>query len=200
MPEDGVSSSERLGFVLDEDMQVIEMNPVPFAGSKKHDPDSALLSSGDGMILLDIPDQPRKTKAKLTSKAKVNKLVQRGDLFAQIEGAQSTDIKHTCQTAHDRNKLPLVDFYAQETVFTDTDFPTDDALFWADMFIENYGQVAGLEDRITFVRLGSRFPDNLLWGTDGITPLDVRQGSVGNCWFMAAASALAEKPQRLEKI
>lgn len=30
--------------------------------------------------------------------------------------------------------------------------------------------------------------------------MDVRQGTVGNCWFMAAASALAEKPQRLEKI
>ena len=30
--------------------------------------------------------------------------------------------------------------------------------------------------------------------------MDVRQGVIGNCWFMAAASALAEKPQRLEKI
>ena len=30
--------------------------------------------------------------------------------------------------------------------------------------------------------------------------MDVRQGVIGNCWFMAAASALAERPQRLEKI
>ena len=30
--------------------------------------------------------------------------------------------------------------------------------------------------------------------------MDIRQGAVGNCWFMAAASALAEKPHRLEKI
>ncbi len=31
-------------------------------------------------------------------------------------------------------------------------------------------------------------------------PTDVRQGALGNCWFMAAASALAEKPKRLETI
>ena len=30
--------------------------------------------------------------------------------------------------------------------------------------------------------------------------MDIRQGVIGNCWFMAAASALAEKPGRLEKI
>lgn len=60
--------------------------------------------------------------------------------------------------------------------------------------------MAGMEDRITWVRAYNRFPDNLLWGYDGITPLDVRQGAIGNCWFMAAASALAEKPHRLEKV
>lgn len=76
----------------------------------------------------------------------------------------------------------------------------DDMLYWQDMFSENYGQVASLEDRITMMRLKPQFPDNMLWGTDGITPLDVRQGAVGNCWFMAACSALAEKPERLEKL
>ena len=49
-------------------------------------------------------------------------------------------------------------------------------------------------------RAADRFPDNPFWGTNGITPLDVRQGAVGDCWFMVAASALAEKPKRLEKI
>ena len=39
-----------------------------------------------------------------------------------------------------------------------------------------------------------------MWGTNGIDVMDVRQGAVGNCWFMAACSALAEKDQRLEKI
>ena len=31
-------------------------------------------------------------------------------------------------------------------------------------------------------------------------PTDVRQGAIGNCWFMAAASAMAEKPKRLEQV
>ena len=30
--------------------------------------------------------------------------------------------------------------------------------------------------------------------------MDIRQGAVGDCWYMTAASALAEKPKRLEKI
>lgn len=35
---------------------------------------------------------------------------------------------------------------------------------------------------------------------DGISVDDITQGSLGNCWFLAAASALAEEPGRLEKI
>ena len=39
-----------------------------------------------------------------------------------------------------------------------------------------------------------------LFGTDGACTLDdIKQGTVGNCWFMAAAAAIAEKPGRLEK-
>lgn len=30
--------------------------------------------------------------------------------------------------------------------------------------------------------------------------MDIRQGAIGNCWFLAAASAMAEIPHRLEKI
>ena len=56
------------------------------------------------------------------------------------------------------------------------------------------------ESRITWKRAIDSFGSNLFWGTDGITPMDIRQGALGNCWFMAVASALAEKPKRLEKI
>ncbi len=30
--------------------------------------------------------------------------------------------------------------------------------------------------------------------------MDVRQGAIGDCWFIAAASALSEKPKRLETL
>lgn len=48
--------------------------------------------------------------------------------------------------------------------------------------------------------MGTQYAKNSLWGSDGITPMDIRQGVIGNCWFLAAASAIAEKPERMEKI
>ena len=34
----------------------------------------------------------------------------------------------------------------------------------------------------------------------GITPKDIFQGSIGNCWLMSAISAIAEKPERIENM
>jgi len=31
-------------------------------------------------------------------------------------------------------------------------------------------------------------------------PHGIRQGALGDCWFLAAASALAEHPERLKKV
>lgn len=39
-----------------------------------------------------------------------------------------------------------------------------------------------------------------MWGDNGISVHDIRQGAVGNCWFLAAASAMAEEPARLESM
>jgi len=33
-----------------------------------------------------------------------------------------------------------------------------------------------------------------------VTPADVRQGSVGNCWFLSAIAALSEEPGRIESV
>ena len=38
------------------------------------------------------------------------------------------------------------------------------------------------------------------WGAKGIQPNGVRQGSVGDCWFLASASALAEVPERVKRV
>jgi len=68
----------------------------------------------------------------------------------------------------------MVDFYGQTAKFTDKDFPMDDALFWADFESERTGSVASMLPQITWVRMFDRYADNSLWGTNGITPIDVR--------------------------
>ena len=43
--------------------------------------------------------------------------------------------------------------------------------------------------------------DPNLWGMEGETrPSAAQQGGLGDCWFLAAASALAEFPDRIKKI
>ena len=40
-----------------------------------------------------------------------------------------------------------------------------------------------------------------MWGTSGrLTNEDANQGSIGNCFFIAAAAAIAEKPERIQKV
>ena len=45
--------------------------------------------------------------------------------------------------------------------------------------------------------LGSDFT---LFGEEGVTTKDIDQGSIGNCWWMAACIAVAEQPERIEKL
>jgi len=39
-----------------------------------------------------------------------------------------------------------------------------------------------------------------LWGRGGIRPAGVRQGLLGDCWFLAVGAALAEHPERVRKL
>ncbi|KAF7235220.1 Calpain-5 [Varanus komodoensis] len=51
-------------------------------------------------------------------------------------------------------------------------------------------------DGVSWKRPGELCSDPRLF-VDGISPRDLRQGSLGNCWFVAAASCLATKPARI---
>lgn len=39
-----------------------------------------------------------------------------------------------------------------------------------------------------------------LWGSEGVRPDDIKQGQIGNCWFLSGAAAVAEQPERLQSV
>ncbi len=112
----------------------------------------------------------------------------------------------TCTTTAARNKRQLPDFYslvADNQKYTDSDFSADDSSFFWSNHGEGYWQgLANNYNSMEWKRAKDTFEgeNNHLWGANGISPNDIRQGAIGNCWFMAAVSAYAEVPGRVEKM
>jgi hypothetical protein len=49
--------------------------------------------------------------------------------------------------------------------------------------------------------LGDKFNRRFaLYGEKGVMPSGIYQGALGNCYFLSAASALAEDPKRIQKL
>ena len=83
--------------------------------------------------------------------------------------------------------------------WVDTSFPADKtSLVWADA-AETWDSAADVE---VWKRIKDVYGDGTysLFGSNGVTPKDIYQGSIGNCWFMSAISAIAEKPNRVESM
>ena len=102
------------------------------------------------------------------------------------------------------HKKSIPNFYglangAEGLIYTDPEFPHDnEALYW-----EDAGEVYANQEHLTstkWTRAMDAFEGKTLFGSTGIRPADIRQGSIGNCWFMAAASAISEYPGRMERI
>ena len=126
------------------------------------------------------------------------------EILSQTSATSATSIsKEICQRTATRNKAALPDFYSilgGATKYTDTDFKHDwSAMAWKDAG-ETYAGMATFYKTTVWKRASEAFPGKTLWGSKGITPEDILQGEVGNCWFMSAASALAEKKSRMESI
>ena len=118
---------------------------------------------------------------------------------------QSETIGHRCQTTMERNWNTIDDYISisQGTdLFMDVNFPTDDALYWADS--NEIGDMSSLTPQVEWKRISDpSFPATSFWGPNGtnsISVQDINQGYIGNCWIMAAISALAEVPSRVDNI
>ena len=99
-----------------------------------------------------------------------------------------------------RNKAAVDDFHtivAGTAAYNDDDFtPDNSSLYWSDM-----GESLSTSS-FEWRRAKDLFTDadNHLWGSNGVSPNDFKQGELGNCWFLAGASALAEHPGRIERM
>ena len=121
------------------------------------------------------------------------------EILAQTQaGAINAEI---CLRTAARNKAALPDFYKilnGKTKYKDTDFKHDWSSFaWHDAG-ESFTDIA--EETTVWKRASVAFPKKTLFGEHGITPHDIKQGEIGNCWFVSAASALAEEKGRLESV
>ena len=87
--------------------------------------------------------------------------------------------------------------------FIDFNFPWNDALYWSDVG-EAGSDMAQLDGYINWMRISNdSFPEVTMWGPNGkssVNPQDINQGYIGNCWIMAAISAMAEVPGRVDSI
>ena len=131
-------------------------------------------------------------------------LLGRSALLQSINAQDSAGQSYTCTSTNDMLRDELQDFdaiLAAGEPFTDMEFRhNENAIYWASM-----GEVRPKSDEVTWMRASDAAQSSLytgqhLFGSSGATPNDVRQGSLGNCWFLSAASSIAEVPGRLEKV
>ena len=67
---------------------------------------------------------------------------------------------------------------------------------------EQDGSMAQMEKEVNiqWKRAVEAFPNSTLFGQNGISPMDLKLGFLGNSWFVSALAALAEFPGRIEKL
>ena len=113
-------------------------------------------------------------------------------ILAQL-GVESTN--HTCLTTANRNKEPVDKFYdllAGGEVYSDSVFtPDTSSIYWKDL--DTFGPINSRVDKRTYTwKRATEIPGNhTLWGK-GVSAHDAIQGEIGNCWFIAGLSAVAD--------
>lgn len=123
-----------------------------------------------------------------------------------------TKVQLTCNSNIDRiNKGPdnwrsLVNLASQgepAVFYLDSDFPAErTSLYWDGHLRDDSENVARrYKEKVTGWKRPGEIARNVsLWGFDGVKPDAVQQGRLGDEWFLSAATALAEYPDRVKKL
>ena len=135
-------------------------------------------------------------------------LQQAREHFKMAQTTQSSRT-HSCTATFERLLNTTDDYTMPQANFEDVNFPTDDALFWPDAGEEGK-DMDQIDHNVTWARISDPdFPtmngyEKTLWGpsrdASSITPSDMNQGYIGNCWIISAVSAMAEVPGRIDRI
>ena len=83
--------------------------------------------------------------------------------------------------------------------WTDVMFPRTDIIRWSD-YPSPIQNLSFLESQVEWKRLSEVYPSNKLYGSTGAKPDDTQQGALGDCYFISAAAAIAEDPNRIKKV
>lgn len=191
-------------------------NDVSYYGPENHSPNlsanmtpfNSMENTEDGTVMAQISteyyDSQKATKGTGNYGRKLAQTAVERPFYEQFAQQETT---RRCTTTMLRNWNTTDDYetlsanwMAGDEKFTDINFPVDDAIYWAD-----FNETGGLSSiDVHWERIsGDNFPSDVFWGPNGsssISPTDIRQGYIGNCWVMAAMSALAERPERVDSI
>ena len=123
-------------------------------------------------------------------------------MLSQVKAQGSAN--HSCTSSAERARQNIswqsVKDIPDGYVYRDSSFPADvSSLYWAEMYESNPDGLKGVnvQWKSLYDVFGARGRTFL---GDGMSPDDINQGVLGNCWFLAAASAIAEVPNRMEKV
>jgi hypothetical protein len=107
------------------------------------------------------------------------------------------------QRLHDNNnKNNFLLFEKSGKMFDDETFPAKSSSLYWENFMSDTEMYNTYKSSVDAWKRPSELDGSSpsLWGTRGVLPNGVNQGNLGDCWFLAAAAAIAENPERIKKI
>eukprot|EP00930_Biecheleria_cincta_P064007 TRINITY_DN49564_c0_g1_i1.p1 TRINITY_DN49564_c0_g1~~TRINITY_DN49564_c0_g1_i1.p1 ORF type:complete len:483 (+),score=76.74 TRINITY_DN49564_c0_g1_i1:122-1450(+) len=127
-----------------------------------------------------------------------------GNPFELILGPGEEDTKLLCQRDEDagwrwnyrwKSRGVFVEQPEHPDAFTDEEFPPDMSSIG-----ESQGPFSCADSVERWVRLPALGSPGTCVLFEDICPNDIRQGNLGNCWFMAAVASMADYPEALQSL